>query len=189
VLERQQFRGNNFEEQAAAIEQITQRYNIGYIAIDTTGMGQGVYQLVCKFFPAAVALNYSPEVKTRLVLKGPSVFRNGRLQFDASWTDLAAAFMAIKQTMTASGRQTTFTAARNDETGHADLAWACLHAIDREPLAGAGVNSFIHGVLFMSVRHFDAPHTSAVAAAASAMHAASARARTIAPLCTSRRTC
>ncbi|TCW80998.1 terminase [Burkholderia sp. SRS-46] len=141
VLERHQFRGNNFEEQAAAIEQITQRYSVGYIAIDTTGMGQGVYQLVQKFYPAAVALNYSPEVKTRLVLKGQSVIRNGRLQFDAGWTDLAAAFMAIKQSMTASGRQTTYTADRNEETGHADLAWACLHAIDREPLAGGGGNS------------------------------------------------
>ncbi|KVC82478.1 terminase [Burkholderia ubonensis] len=141
VLERHQFRGNNFEDQAAAIEQITQRYNVGYIAIDTTGMGQGVYQLVRKFYPAAVALNYSPEVKTRLVLKGQSVIRNGRLQFDAGWTDLAAAFMAIKQTMTASGRQATYTADRNEETGHADLAWACLHAIDREPLAGGGINS------------------------------------------------
>ncbi|UEB99934.1 terminase ATPase subunit family protein [Burkholderia vietnamiensis] len=141
VLERHQFRGNNFEEQATAIEQITQRYSVGYIAIDTTGMGQGVYQLVQKFYPAAVALNYSPEVKTRLVLKGQSVIRNGRLQFDAGWTDLAAAFMAIKQTMTPSGRQATFTADRNDETGHADLAWACLHAIDREPLAGSGINS------------------------------------------------
>lgn len=57
-----------------------------------------------KFYPAAVALNYSPEVKTRRVLKGQSVIRNGRLQFDAGWTDLAAAFMGIKQTMTASGR-------------------------------------------------------------------------------------
>ncbi|WGS42170.1 terminase ATPase subunit family protein [Burkholderia sp. JSH-S8] len=141
VLERHQFRGNNFEEQASAIEQITQRYSVGYIAIDTTGMGQGVYQLVQKFYPAAVALNYSPEVKTRLVLKGQSVIRNGRLQFDAGWTDLAAAFMAIKQTMTASGRQATYTADRNDETGHADLAWACLHAIDHEPLAGGGANS------------------------------------------------
>ena len=141
VLERHQFRGNDFEEQAAAIEQVTQRYNVGYIAIDTTGMGQGVYQLVRKFYPAVVALNYSPEVKTRLVLKGQSVIRNGRLQFDASWTDLAASFMAIKQTMTASGRQATFTAVRNEETGHADLAWACLHAIDREPLAGAGTNA------------------------------------------------
>ncbi|APD36787.1 terminase ATPase subunit family protein [Burkholderia pseudomallei] len=140
VLERHQFRGNDFEEQAAAIEAITQRYHVGYIAIDTTGMGQGVYQLVRKFFPAAVALNYSPEVKTRLVLKGQSVVRNGRLQFDAGWTDLAAAFMAIKQTMTASGRQATYTAGRTEETGHADLAWACLHAIDREPLAG-GIHS------------------------------------------------
>ncbi|MCW3700792.1 terminase ATPase subunit family protein [Burkholderia cenocepacia] len=141
VLERHQFRGNDFEEQAAAIEQITQRYNVGYIAIDTTGMGQGVYQLVRKFYPAAVALNYSPEVKTRLVLKGQSVIRNGRLQFDAGWTDLAAAFMGIKQTMTASGRHATYTADRNEETGHADLAWACLHAIDREPLAGGDSNS------------------------------------------------
>jgi uncharacterized protein YjcR len=141
VLERHQFRGNDFEDQAAAIEQVTRRYNVGYIAIDTTGMGQGVYQLVLKFYPAAVALNYSPEVKTRLVLKGQSVIRNGRLQFDAGWTDLAAAFMAIKQTMTASGRQTTFTADRNDATGHADLAWACLHAIDHEPLAGGGPQS------------------------------------------------
>ncbi|OXJ41014.1 terminase [Burkholderia sp. HI2714] len=141
VLERHQFRGNDFEEQATAIEQITQRYNVGYIAIDTTGMGQGVYQLVRKFYPAVVALNYSPEVKTRLVLKGQSVIRNGRLQFDAGWTDLAAAFMGIKQTMTASGRHATYTADRNEETGHADLAWACLHAIDREPLAGGDINS------------------------------------------------
>ncbi len=141
VLERHQFRGNDFEEQASAIEQITQRYNVGYIAIDTTGMGQGVYQLVRKFYPAVVALNYSPEVKTRLVLKGQSVIRNGRLQFDAGWTDLAAAFMGIKQTMTASGRHATYSADRNEETGHADLAWACLHAIDREPLAGGDLNS------------------------------------------------
>ncbi|AOJ00543.1 hypothetical protein WS70_00855 [Burkholderia mayonis] len=69
------------------------------------------------------------------------VIRNGRLQFDAGWIDLAASFMAIKQTMTASGRQSTYTAGRNDETGHADLAWACLHAIDREPLAGGGIHS------------------------------------------------
>ncbi|RKT99064.1 terminase [Burkholderia sp. Nafp2/4-1b] len=116
-------------------------YTVGYIAIDTTGMGQGVYQLVRKFYPGAVALNYSPEVKTRLVLKGQSVIRNARLQFDAGCTDLAASFMAIKQTMTASGRQATYTADRNDETGHADLAWACLHAIDREPLAGGDIHA------------------------------------------------
>ncbi|WP_175772705.1 terminase ATPase subunit family protein [Paraburkholderia phenazinium] len=141
VLERVQFRGNDFEAQAEAIEAVTKRYHVTWIAIDTTGMGQGVFQLVRKFYPAVVPLNYSPEVKTRLVLKGLSVVRNARLQFDAGWTDLAAAFMAIKHSMTPSGRQSTYKADRNEETGHADLAWACLHAIDREPLEGANARN------------------------------------------------
>lgn len=38
--------------------------------------------------------------------------------------------------MTASQKQITFTAGRSEETGHADLAWALMHAIYNEPLAG-----------------------------------------------------
>ncbi|WP_111935880.1 terminase ATPase subunit family protein [Paraburkholderia bryophila] len=136
VLEKHQWRGMDFEAQARAIEQITQRYNVAYMAIDTTGIGQGVYQLVKQFYPRVVGLNYSPEVKGRLVLKGLSVVGNARLQFDAGWTDMAQAFMAIKKTMTASGRQVTYEAGRSDEIGHADLAWAVLHAISNEPLEG-----------------------------------------------------
>jgi hypothetical protein len=30
----------------------------------------------------------------------------------------------------------TFTAGRSEETGHADLAWALMHAIHNEPLEG-----------------------------------------------------
>ncbi|MEI7294419.1 terminase ATPase subunit family protein [Paraburkholderia tropica] len=136
VLEKHQFRGVDFEAQAAKIKEITQRYVVAYVAIDTTGIGQGVYQLVKQFYPAAVAFNYSPEVKGKLVLKGLSVVGNARLQFDAGWTDMAAAFMAIKKTMTPSGRQVTYEAGRSEETGHADLAWAVLHAISNEPLEG-----------------------------------------------------
>jgi uncharacterized protein YjcR len=145
VLERHQFRGMDFEGQAESIRQITQRYNVTYIAIDTTGIGQGVYQHVKQFFPAVVALNYSPEVKGRLVLKGLSVIGKGRLEFDAGWTDLAQAFMAIRKTTTASGRQITYTAGYSQETGHADLAWACLHALGNEPLEGttAGNSGFM----------------------------------------------
>ena len=58
------------------------------------------------------------------------------MEFDAGWTDLAAAFMAIKKTTTASGRQITFEAGRSAETSHADLAWACMHALHNEPLEG-----------------------------------------------------
>ncbi|GGY12709.1 terminase [Massilia dura] len=136
VLERQQWRGMDFEAQARAIKGITERYTVAYMAIDTTGIGAGVYELVSKFYPGAVALHYSPEVKARLVLKGLSVIGGGRLEFDAGWTDLAQAFMAIRKTTTASGRQLTFTAGYSQETGHADLAWACLHAMGNEPLEG-----------------------------------------------------
>lgn len=136
VLERHQFKGMDFEAQAESIRQVTQRYNVAYIGIDTTGIGQGVYQLVSKFFPATRAIHYSLEVKTNLVLKARSVIGKGRLEFDASWVDLAHSFLAIKKTMTASGNAVTYTAGRNAETGHADLAWACMHAMANEPLEG-----------------------------------------------------
>ena len=116
---------------------MTQRYNVQHIGIDTTGIGQGVFQLVKQFFPAARAYQYSVDVKTRLVLKAKSVISKGRLEFDAGAVDLAQAFMAIKKVLTTSGRQATYDAGRNNETGHADLAWACMHAMDFEPLEGA----------------------------------------------------
>ena len=136
VLERHQFKGNDFEAQAEVIRKITQRFNVAFIGMDTTGMGQGVYQIVQKFFPAVKGYQYSVDVKSRLVLKAQSVIRKGRLEFDAGFTDLAQAFMAIKRVMTASGRQVTYDAGRNEVTGHADLAWACMHAMDNESLDG-----------------------------------------------------
>ncbi len=136
VLERFQWRGLDFEAQAESIRQITLRYNVTFIGIDTTGLGQGVYQLVSKFFPAAKAINYSVDVKTRLVLKAKNVISKGRLEFDSSWVDFAHAFLAIHRTLTASGRNVTFEAGRTENTGHADLAWACMHALDNEPLEG-----------------------------------------------------
>ncbi|PQV50672.1 uncharacterized protein YjcR [Paraburkholderia sp. BL21I4N1] len=141
VLHKEQWRGMDFEAQADAIKRVTQEYNVEYMAIDTTGIGQGVYQLVRQFYPHAVALNYSPEVKGQLVLKGLSVIGKGRLEFDAGWTDLAQSFMAIRKTMTASGRKVTYEASRSEETGHADLAWACLHALGNEPLEGVTANN------------------------------------------------
>lgn len=136
VLERHQFKGMDFEGQAEAVRKVTQRYNVAYIGIDTTGIGQGVYQLVTKFFPAARGINYSLDSKTQLVLKARSVIGKARLQFDSGWVDLAHSFLAIKKTLTASGNAVTFTAGRSVETGHADLAWACMNALVNEPLEG-----------------------------------------------------
>ena len=136
VIERHQFRGMDFAAQAEAIRKVTERYWVTYIGIDVTGMGSGVAQLVRQFFPGLVTFSYSPEVKTRLVLKAYDVIYKGRLEFDAGWTDMAQSLMAIRKTTTASGRQVTYTAGRTDDTGHADLAWALFHALHNEPLEG-----------------------------------------------------
>ncbi|HHG5270709.1 TPA: terminase family protein [Acinetobacter baumannii] len=141
ILERHQFRGMDFKAQAEQIRQITLRYNVTYIGLDTTGMGTGVAQLVRQFFPSLTTFSYSPEVKTQLVLKTLDVIRNGRLEFDAGHTDIAQSLMSIKKTLTASQRQMTFTAGRSEEIGHADLAWALMHAIYNEPLEGATVSN------------------------------------------------
>ena len=136
VLEKHQFRGIDYEEQATAIKRVTERYNVAYIGIDRTGIGDAVYQLVIKFRPDAEGFTYSVDVKTGLVLKAHDVISKGRLEFDAGWTDFAASFMSIRKTTTAAGGRVTYQAGRSEETSHADLAWACMHAIAHEPLEG-----------------------------------------------------
>lgn len=136
ILERHQFKGMDFDSQAKTIQKVTQRYWVTYIGIDTTGIGSAVAQLVKQFFPGVTTFSYSPEVKTRLVMKAWDVISKGRLEFDAGWTDMAQSLMAIRKTVTPGGRQFTYTAGRNDNTGHADLAWALFHALHNEPLEG-----------------------------------------------------
>lgn len=136
VLEKIKLRGLDYEAQAAVIRKVTERYHVTHIGIDMTGIGSAVHQLVTKFFPAAQGFIYNPDVKVRLVLKALNVIEKGRLEFDAGWNDLAQSFMAIRKTTTPSGRQVTFEAGRSDEISHADLAWATMHALAKEPLEG-----------------------------------------------------
>lgn len=131
VLEKLTFTGSDFGVQAEAIRALTQRYQVEHIGIDVTGMGQGVYEMVRVFYPAARAITYSVEVKGRMVLKAKHLISRKLVEFDSGWTDVIAAFLSIRKTMTASGRQQTFAASRSDETGHADAAWSIMHALDR----------------------------------------------------------
>lgn len=135
-IERIQFRGADFTDQADYLKnEILTKYNVEYIGIDATGMGVGFYETVAKFFPAATKLIYSPELKSQFVLKAKDVMHKGRLQFDHTWTDVVASFVAIHKTLTNSERAVTYKAERSEETGHADLAWAFMHALHHEPLA------------------------------------------------------
>ncbi|WP_413535198.1 terminase ATPase subunit family protein [Rahnella inusitata] len=137
VLERHQWKGMDFAAQAKSIEDLTNRYAVEYIGIDATGIGQGVFQLVQQFFPAAREIRYSPEVKTALVLKAKDTISSGRLEYDTGHTDITASFMAIRKTMTASGNRSTYEASRSEEASHADVAWAIMHALLNEPLTAA----------------------------------------------------
>lgn len=137
VLEKIRANDRDYEGQAQLIKAVAARYNVVDIAIDTTGHGGAVAEQVAKWFPTVRRIEYSVLTKAQLVMKGQNLFRNGRIEIDAGWTDVLAAFMAIRPTITKSGKQVTYTAARNGQVGHADIAWAILHSLLVEPLDGS----------------------------------------------------
>ena len=137
LLERHSLKNLDFAQQSETIKKMTQRYLVEHIAIDTTGIGVAVFQLVQTWYPAVTALTYSVELKTKLILKAQNVIKNGRLEMDASFIDVVQSFLSIKKHMTPSGLQTTYNAGRTQATGHADLAWATMNALLHEPLAGS----------------------------------------------------
>ncbi|NUL36899.1 terminase ATPase subunit family protein [Kosakonia sacchari] len=137
ILERHQWKGMDFATQAESIRELTQKYNVEYIGIDSTGLGQGVFQLVRSFYPAARDIRYTPEMKTAMVLKAKDTITRGCLEYDVSATDITQSFMSIRKTMTSSGRSATYEASRTEEASHADLAWATMHVLINEPLTAA----------------------------------------------------
>ena len=133
ILEKHSWRGHSFTYQAAQVKKLTERFNVQHIGIDTTGIGYGVFDLVRDFYPRATAIHYSLETKNALVLKAQDTIQGSRIEWDAGWTDIAQAFLTIKRGTTTSG-QVTYSASRTDATGHADVAWAVMHALQNEPL-------------------------------------------------------
>ena len=133
ILEKHSWRGHSFMYQAGQIKKLTERFNVQHIGIDTTGIGYGVFDLVRDFYPRATSIHYSLETKNALVLKAQDTIQGSRIEWDAGWTDIAQAFLTIKRGTTNSG-QVTYSASRTDATGHADVAWAVMHALQNEPL-------------------------------------------------------
>ncbi|WP_275286942.1 terminase large subunit domain-containing protein [Halomonas elongata] len=141
ILERHRLKGEDYEAQAAFIESFRTKYRIEHIGIDVSGLGEAVAEHVEKWFPTLTRFRYDPAVKGRLVMQAQQIMRKDRLEFDAGWRDMAESFMAIKRELTASGRQFTYTSGRSKATGHADLAWAAMHALSHEPIDGPAVGA------------------------------------------------
>lgn len=133
TIETRQLRGMEFEEQAKTIEDLTFKYNVRHIAIDGTGIGEAVWQLVKKFFPAAVCFIMSLSSKRTLVLKMQQVIRAGRWEYDRSEQALVSAFNAVRK-ITTPGGQITYDTDRARGVSHGDLAWSTMLAVINEPI-------------------------------------------------------
>ncbi|WP_390614271.1 terminase large subunit domain-containing protein [Maricurvus nonylphenolicus] len=130
LIEKITLQDKSFEDQAKTIHEITTKYNVEYMGIDASGMGLGVYELVKKFYPAVTKIVYNVDVKNRLVLKSKQLIGGGQFEYDAGDKDLTMAFMTINKNTTGSG-QISYAASRTASTGHADEAWAVMHALDK----------------------------------------------------------
>jgi len=136
LLERHQIKGD-FQAQAEFVKARLARYNCTYLGIDKKGVGAAVYQLLRDAkIRGVVAIEYSLEVKTGLVMKAQHSFARQRIEYDRGWIDLQSAFLSIKKALTQSGKSVTFKASRTESVGHADLAWAAMHIFINEPLDG-----------------------------------------------------
>lgn len=134
VLRHVSFNGQNFQYQANRIKEIYDSHNVKHIGIDVTGIGHGVFELVEQFYSRATPITYSVQSKTQLVVKAIDVIENGRLQYAAGDKVITQSFMMITKTTTGSG-VITYAANRSNTTGHADVAWSVMHALDYEDIA------------------------------------------------------
>lgn len=135
ILERHQWHGQSYRYQAARIKEIWARYNVGYIGIDTNGVGHGVYEMVHDFAKSKVKpILYTPESKAGLVLKVHDLIEHNLLEWDENEKDIPASFLLIKQAATQSGNKITYIADRTAQNQHADVFWAITHAINKREL-------------------------------------------------------
>ncbi|MEL7291499.1 MAG: terminase family protein [Pseudomonadota bacterium] len=134
TIEKLRLKGSSYEQQAETIRSITEKYNVVYLAMDTGGVGSAVAELVRKFYPALVELNYSPEMKRMMAYKAREIINNGRFLFDDDWDDLVHSFLMIRQQTTDKSGQVTFVSNRSKIGSHADLAWASMHVLAWEPI-------------------------------------------------------
>lgn len=93
----------------------------------------GAHQLTRKFYPRVQKVDYNVDGKAALVLKTQQLVHHRRIEWDQGAKDIPMAMLMVYRTTTPSGR-ITYRANRSQNTGHADVAWALMHALDRMEL-------------------------------------------------------
>ncbi|GLS26167.1 terminase large subunit domain-containing protein [Marinibactrum halimedae] len=142
VLDKMSLSGS-WENQAARIQEVTQRYQVDFIGVDSTGPGMGVSEKLTNQHRNVLPLHYSQDLKTELVLRAQGLIDAGLLKWPEDYTDIAQGFLQIRQEATKHDN-ITYVADRNKTAGHADAAWAIMNALANQPLTGPGKPSTWH---------------------------------------------
>jgi uncharacterized protein YjcR len=123
----------DYDEQAQQIVTLTKKYRVEYIGIDNQGVGDGVYQQIYKLFPSVTeAIRYSPESKASMVVKMLALLKRKLIEVDDVYLDeILPSMLAIQRGSTKHGGAMTYTARRSEDSGHADAAWAWMHALNK----------------------------------------------------------
>lgn len=127
VLEKFNFFGDDYDDQAEKILDLTKRYNVLHIGIDTTGVGAAVAARVKRRFGAVREMVGSAALKNFLVMQARNFFRERNLRFPKEWTDVFESFLAIRPV--AGRSQILYETVRTSQTAHADHAWAIMYAL------------------------------------------------------------
>jgi uncharacterized protein YjcR len=142
IIDHKSFNNASVDWQAGQIKRMVVEYRVKNIGIDTTGVGLSIWNKVkdiqqdprITWRINVVPINYTWEMKQKLVLDLEQIVSRKILEFSASDQELINAFLAIKTTATKSGGKTTFVADRKSSIGHADLFWAVSHLASFFPL-------------------------------------------------------
>lgn len=128
IIEKIDMQGDS-KAQANIIETLTEKYNVEHMEIDETGMGLALAERLSAIYPGVRRVTYDLSTKHLLVMKTLEIIKARRLEIDAGAREWVAAFLAIKQVLTEKQKHLTYVSERREGIGHADEAWATMHAL------------------------------------------------------------
>ena len=141
VIEKFNWFGEDYDDQADKVIDLTTRYNVKHIAIDGNGVGAAVHarvekQLIGKMISVR-KIDGNPVLKNFLVLQMRNFFRDKQLRFDKEWTDVFESYLAIRPK---AGRgQILYETVRTSQTAHADFSWAIMYGLSYINLDGTTI--------------------------------------------------
>jgi len=141
VIEKFNWFGEDYDDQAEKVIDLTTRYNVKHIAIDGNGVGAAVHarvekQLIGKMIPVR-KIDGNPSLKNFLVMQMRNFFRDQLLRFDKDWTDVFESYLAIRPK---AGRNIIlYETVRTSQTAHADFSWAIMYGLSYINLDGTTI--------------------------------------------------